>query len=72
MPSELEDILEDRVGNLAPTVIEREKRKMGLAGEEIPDNMKEDFIQGLIFVCQSEVKIDIGESLKKELEHTLD
>lgn len=72
MHSELEDVLRRKLGNLAPTMMEIEKQKLGLTGSDIPESLKEDFIRGLIFLCESEVKIDIDQDLREELEHTLD
>ncbi|MBS3816572.1 MAG: hypothetical protein KGY76_03300 [Candidatus Thermoplasmatota archaeon] len=72
MSSQMEQILSKRVGNLAPTVIQIEKKKLGLTGEEIPEDIKEDFIQGVICVCQNEVQIDVDRNLKEELESSVD
>lgn len=71
MDSELEDVLRERLGSLAPTVIEIQKRKLGLRGEEVPDDIREDFVRGLVFTCQNEVDIEVDSHLQERMKHSL-
>lgn len=72
MASHVEKVLNKRVGDLAPTVVQIGKRKLGLNGEGIPEDIREEFIRSIISVCKNDVWIDVGQDLKKELEHSLD
>lgn len=71
MGSELEDVLRERLGDLAPTVIEIQKRKLGLKGEEVPNCLREDFVRGLVFICQNDVDIEVDSHLQKKMKHSL-
>lgn len=53
------DVLNDKLAYVAPVLYNIQKKKMGLHGKEIPQDLKEEFVKGMIKLSRSEFEIDI-------------
>ncbi len=59
--AELKGVMNDKLAYLVPVLYNIQKSKMGLHGREIPSDIKDEFVRGMIKLCRSEFEIDIDD-----------
>lgn len=62
MNSDIEGILNDELGYIFPVIYRIQKNKMGFHGREVPPELKEEFIEGMIKLCRSEFEMNLDKS----------
>lgn len=63
----LEKILEREIGNFASIAIKIEKRRLGLVNQQIPNELKSEFIKGVLFICKNELGLPVDNLTKQKL-----
>lgn len=72
MESRVKKMLESELGDIAPVVVRMEKEKMGIQGDEIPDELKEQFIEGVVSLCKSELDVKLSSEMEEKLRSSVE
>jgi len=69
MVSDVEEVLNDKLGYLIPVIYRVQKNKIGLHDEEIPPELRDQFVKGMIKLCRTEFEMDIDDPSYEEKLH---
>ncbi|MFW6140952.1 MAG: hypothetical protein ACOC53_00145 [Candidatus Saliniplasma sp.] len=68
--SDIECILNDKLGYVIPVIYRIQKNKMGFHGRRIPPDLEDQFVRGMMKLCRTEFEIDIDGPLYEQKLHT--